>query len=104
MRRSGVKPKDIDTETQRKSRDTEKDSVLKKNAFLRVSSYSLCLCDSVLGLSVLGLFLLLPYRRRRAKGMVLVRPPSTGNAWPFTYEASSLARNSAIAAISSGRP
>src|SRR5262245_2882609 len=31
-------------------------------------------------------------------------PPSTGNATPFTYDASSLARKSAASAMSSGRP
>src|SRR5262245_31428786 len=37
-------------------------------------------------------------------GNVLVTPPSTAIAWPVTYDASSLARNSAAVAISSGWP
>src|SRR5690606_24094791 len=41
---------------------------------------------------------------RRQNGCVLDTPPSTAMAWPFTYDASSLARNAAIAAISSGCP
>jgi methylamine---glutamate N-methyltransferase subunit C len=45
-----------------------------------------------------------PQRTRRLYGRVLVSPPSTGSACPFTYDDSSLARNSAAAAISCGRP
>ena len=37
-------------------------------------------------------------------GCELDKPPSTGKAWPFTYEASSEARNKAICAISTGAP
>src|SRR5205085_2986687 len=37
-------------------------------------------------------------------GIDAVRPPSTGIAWPFTYDASSLARNNPIAASSCGWP
>src|SRR5262249_46402269 len=41
---------------------------------------------------------------RVTNGSVDVNPPSTGKACPLTYEASSDAKNSAIAAISSGCP
>ena len=36
-----------------------------------------------------------------AYGIEAVRPPSTGMAWPLTYDASSLTRNNPIAARSS---
>ena len=57
-----------------------------------------------------------PFRRRRQGmafdgysfggtiGCELDKPPSTGKAWPLTYEASSDARNKAICAISTGAP
>ena len=42
--------------------------------------------------------------RRRSETPQARIPPSTGNATPFTYDPSSLARKSAASAMSSGRP